>query len=169
MSKFCFRLLIVLTVGVFSAAFMHPYYVSVSEITCDDKKGEVQISIKMFTDNLEEAIGKLYGNKTDLKNAKDNARTNAEWTLERYLKRNFVLKINGEETSLTFEGYECDAEATWCYLNVKTENACKKMELQNTLLYDYLPEQMNLVHFTLNGNKKSEKLKNPDKVLSVEW
>ncbi len=45
----------------------------------------------------------------------------------------------------------------------------KKVEIENTLLYEHLKDQMNIVHIEVNNSKKSLKVSNPEKKLKFDF
>lgn len=119
----------------------------------------------MFTDNLEDALEKAYKKKVDILNPKD--RKEAEKMLLDYITKRLKICTNGQSYPLEIIGYEKEEDAIWTYLEIKKDLAPKTIEIENTLLYELLPKQINMVHVMVNGaNRKSSKVDNPDKKIS---
>jgi hypothetical protein len=141
-----------------SSKSVHPFYISVTEIRSDAKQQTLNVSCRMFTDDLQEALFKLYGYKADLE--KQNVQHNA-W-LQKYIAERLQIKMAGSPVVFRLVGYENEEEATWCYLEASSFPGDGPAEVHDRLLYDFLPEQTNLVHFYRNGQRSSFKLVNPE-------
>lgn len=144
---------------------MHPYYVSVSEIRIDTLSKNVNVSVKLFTDDLQDAVYRINKVPVDFNKQSDNQKI----MLENYFKERFKITIGAKVIPLSFIGYEVEEEATWCYLEFKPLNSFGKVIIVNSLLYDFLPNQTNLIHCYYNQNRKSYKLDNPDKLVIFEF
>ena len=57
----------------------------------------------------------------------------------------------------------------WVYLESKKVNQPKTIKINTTLLYDFLPQQTNIVHAEINGIKKSSKVLNPDSKIEFNF
>jgi hypothetical protein len=147
-----------------SLAVVHRYYFSLSELKVDTKKKSLELSCKLFTDDIEDALLKLNHNKVDLATSEKNSAVQIQ--VEHYLHERFKIVINGIPIETHLIGFEAENEVTWFYLegtvNTKTP-APVNIKISNSLLYDFIPEQTNLLHFTWNDQERTEKLTNPDK------
>ena len=145
-------LVLILPLLAFSA---HKFYVSVTNIQYSEKEDALQITTRIFIDDFENVIEERYGLKAHL--ATDEESEAAEAYIEKYLKAKFVLQINGENRSYSYLGKQYDNDVMVCYLevlNVDFPNL-KSIEIQNEVLTDLFEEQQNIVHFKINGKKKS--------------
>jgi hypothetical protein len=80
------------------------------------------------------------------------------------------IKLDGKPVSLEFVGYEKEQDAVWSYLQVPgTSKAPKTIEIHNTLLYDAYDKQINLMHLSVGGTRKSTRLNYPDKEAKVAF
>lgn len=145
----------------------HPYYVSVTEIKYNQQQKAIQISCRTFTDNIEDALRKLYKKQVDVLHPKD--KKEAENLLIDYITKHLKIKINGKAQTLSFVGYEKEEEAIWTYIEIKNVELPKVVVIENTLLYDYLPQQINMVHVEVNDNKQSSKVTNPESELTFTF
>ena len=139
---------------------IHPYYVSVTELKHNKASQSIEISCKMFTDNVEDALKKLYNKHLDLLHPKNKQEADSLITV--YVTRHLSIKIDGKILQASFLGYEKEEEAIWCYFEIKNVKQAKKINIENSLLYEYLPSQMNMMHVTVNEKRQSIKLNNPD-------
>jgi hypothetical protein len=150
-------LLILLNVLMLSS-FVHPFYISVSEVEYSSKTKELGISFKTFPDDLEETLRIHTGKKYDLYKA-DKQTLNP--ILESYFKKHLSILINDKAKTYSFLGYEIDKEAIWLYFNMTKLTGVKTIEVQSNIMYEYRPEQTNIIHINLDGKKESFKLMSP--------
>jgi len=141
-----------------SSKNVHPYYVSVTEIRSDFRQQSLNISCRMFTDDLQDALYKKYQYRTEL-SKKDGL---ADAYLQRYIAERLQITVAGKPVTFQLIGYEIEEEATWCYLEATSFPGTGPVQVHNKLLYDYLPEQTHLVHFYRDGERSSYKLVNPE-------
>lgn len=145
-----------------SETVLHPLYISVTEISYNASDKTLEISCKMFTDDFENALGAIHHTKIDLTHPKDKDIANEQ--VFNYLKNNLRIALDGKPVNLEFLGFEKEKDATWSYLQASNiTKAPSVVEIQNSILYDAFNEQMNLIHITVNGKRKSTRLDNPEK------
>jgi len=145
----------------------HPFYLSVTDMKYNAKEKSLQTSVKLFTNDLEEALKKIYKQPVDLINVKDKEAINK--LLDDYIKKHLSVKVGGKPQKLNFVGFEHEEEAIWIYLEYQNCPLPKKIEIENTLLYDFIKTQINIVNIEVNGLKKSSKVTNPEKSLIFEF
>jgi hypothetical protein len=139
----------------------HPLYVSVTEINHNATEKSLEISIKTFPDDLEQILEKNNKVQLDILSAKDKARF--DQYIPAYISKNLSLTVDGKQLSLSYVGFEVEKEAAFCYFEVKNVSSIKKLDVQNSILYDFNDTEMNIVHAIVNGNRKSSKVNYPQK------
>jgi len=157
-----------LCVGIFSLPFTspainpvkHPLFITVTEISHNPKDKTLEMSCKVFTNDFETALEKFYNAKVDLADAKDKA--NADKFITGYIQKKIQIKADGKPVTLSFVGSEKETDATWCYFQVVNIPTIKKIEINNTMLYESFDNEINIMHVSVNGERKSSKLNNPD-------
>ena len=92
-----------------------------------------------------------------------------EKLISTYLKKHLVVKLDGKPVVLEFIGFERENEAVWSYLQVSNTVAPKKIDVTNDLLYDSFDQQINLMHVSVAGNRKSAKLNHPEATASFQF
>jgi len=145
----------------------HPFFMCVTDIKHNIKQQSLNISIKLFTNDIENALKKTTGKPIDLLNPKN--KPEMEMELFNYIKNRFVLNNNQKPITLNFIGYEREEDVIWVYLEGKKVNQPKTLKINTTLLYDYLPQQTNIVHAEINGIKKSSKVANPECIIEFNF
>jgi hypothetical protein len=145
----------------------HPLYVSVTEINHNAADKNLEISCKIFTDDFEKTLTNIYHTKVDL-TAPAN-KSEADKLVMEYIKSHLLLKLDNKAVTLSFVGFEKENDAVWSYFEVQNTLAPKKIDVVNTILYETYEKQMNLMHVTVGGNRKSYRLNNPDKQASFQF
>ncbi len=145
--------------------FTHPLYVSVVDIQHNKNEKLVEVSVRIFTDDLEKTLRKT-NSKVDL-TAGDRA-TNDK-LITNYLTNTLHLKVNGQDGVMQYLGYEQQQESTWCYFEIHNIAAVKQIDVSCKILYDFQPGQMNIIHTKVNGVEKSYKLDNPKSTTSFDF
>ena len=145
----------------------HPFYLSVVDIKHDAKQQSLNISVKMFTNDIEDALKKTTSKHIDLLNPKNKAEMETE--LMNYIKKRLSFSVNAKAVNLDFIGYEREEDAIWAYFEVKKIIHPKTIKVDTKLLFDFLPQQTNIVHIEINGIKKSSKVVNPDSKIEFKF
>ncbi len=160
-------LLTIVSLSTALIAFAHPFYVSITSIDYNAKNKRIEISCRLFYDDLEVALKNQTGKKIDVINPKNKAV--ADSAISRYIQHNLKLAINNQNKNLKFVGYEIEEDVAWCYLEVQNINDVNKIEIVNQLLYRDFKSQSNIMHLKVNNMKKSTKLDNPKRTASFSF
>ena len=145
----------------------HPYYISLVDVKYNAKQMSVQISTRMFINDLEDALRKTSKTTIDILNPKN--KSEADSVLFTYIKQRLSFTVNSKKQKLSFIGYESEEESIWAYLEIKKVPTPKKMSIDTKLLYDFLPNETNIVHAEINGIKKSSKVTNPNSKVELNF
>jgi hypothetical protein len=140
---------------VLSSAFtFHKFYVGVFQVNYAPEKKMLQITSRIFIDDLNNAMEKKYHKKTFVGTSKE---TQADVDLlKKYLSENFSIKVNGQSKEITFLSKEVEADDVLvCYSRIKNIDKFKTLEILNSVLLDWNSEQQNITHITAFNTKKS--------------
>ncbi len=137
---------------VFSA-YIHPYYVSIFEVSHNRDTKTIQVAIKVFTTDLEQAIQAKSQKEYFL--GKPNEHSEADSLITEYINYNFNLKTDGKSLTLNFVGKETELEAIWCYFESQTIEAPHKLEVTSTVFLELFDLQNNIIHTQVGGKKLS--------------
>ncbi|MBU2995009.1 hypothetical protein KO500_01120 [Cellulophaga baltica] len=147
--------IILVLLPLFAFTTAHKFYVSVTNIAYSSKDNALQITSRVFIDDLEQTIKERYD--INLHMATDKELQNTTNYIEKYINTKFSIAINGNEVPVKFIGKEYDNDIVVCYIevpNVKLSEV-KNIEISNEMLFDMYDDQKNVVHFKLNDHKKS--------------
>jgi hypothetical protein len=145
----------------------HPIHVSTTNISFNKQDHKLEVICTIFTDDFEAALVKQYGKKTDLTKAELHAAM--DMLVRNYLAAHLQIKVNPAVLPLNYIGFEINKEATDVYLESGVINEVKKISVEVSLLHNLFDDQINIVHITVNGVRKSEKLDYPDTKVSQNF
>ena len=131
----------------------HPFYISVCQVDHNPDTGALEMSFRIFTDDLELALETMGTDRLRLGTERESEK--ADLYIGRYLARHVEIEINGRRVSASFLGKEVDSDAIWCYVEAEDIPVLETMTMTNTLLLETYEDQVNLVHVNANGQKKS--------------
>lgn len=149
------------------AVIAHPIYVSVTEIEHNAADKTLEISCKIFTDDLEKTLREVSKVHIDLINPTDKKMM--EKMLSDYVSKHLLINANGKNQQLKFKGYEQIEEAIYSYYEVDNIPVLKNITVTDNILFEYKSEQMSLLHVIVNGERKSTRLINPVDKVSFEF
>ncbi|MBL7885034.1 MAG: hypothetical protein JNL69_13255 [Bacteroidia bacterium] len=155
---FCVVLFLPNSLFVSPNVYSHPFYVSVTEFRMDVANKKMSLSCRLFTDDFQNALFKLYAKKVDF-TKKDVA---LETLIANYINSHLSVFVGAKQVEFTYVGNENEEEATWCYFEAKLNTTDKKIRIKNSLLYDFIDSQTNFIHCYYNDNRQSYKLVNPE-------
>jgi hypothetical protein len=145
----------------------HPFYISVTEINQNVKEQSLEISCKMFAEDLELQIEKNYKTTLDISAEKDKA--TFDKYIHDYVSRHLAITVDGKPASLSYVGFEKEKESVYCYFEADHIATAHKVNITNSILHDFNQEQINIIHVTVNGHRQSTKLNFPDTQASFSF
>jgi len=152
MVRFAFRLVLFLVLPVLLSAALHEYYVSVTRANYNPASARLEISMKLFTDDLERTITENTGEVLKLSDVDDADA--AEEFFDAYLRSQLTFTQDGNLKELTFIGFEPGPDETWLYAEIEMP-ARGTFLVKNTMLFDVFSEQINIMHIKANMSEQS--------------
>ena len=134
-------------------SLFHPFYISLTEIKYNAKESSLEISQKIFWDDLEVQLAELHGGKIDFLKPKDKA--DLDRKLKQYILQNNEILVNGKKAELGYLGYEIEEDAAWFYLEAKEVAKPQKVEIRNSILHKHFESQQNIINFYLDKKPRS--------------
>ncbi|MEE2710011.1 MAG: DUF6702 family protein [Gemmatimonadota bacterium] len=145
----------------------HPLYISICEIEHNTDTAALELTFKIFTDDLETALEEQGVGKLRL--GTDREMENADEYIRRYIEKNVVIQVDDRSVELGYVGKEVEMDVAWCYVEVQGVLSIKSMTVSNTLLFELFEEQTNIVHINANKKKKSLMLNIANREGTVEY
>lgn len=155
---------------VFISLFLadHPFHISVCDIEHDAESKALQISQRIFMDDLElglETFHKL--ESVDAYKPKDTKHLDS--LISAYLEAKLFIRINGKDVAFTYLGSELEGDARWAYLEVPDVPSVTEAEISNLILTETFDDQQNIIHLKVNGKLKSHRLSKDEKVVTFKF
>jgi hypothetical protein len=143
----------------------HKFYVSIYQINFNQNKKRVEITSRIFVDDLNDIFKKKFSKKTFLG---EKLETDDDVILlKKYISDNLIITINGKPSKITFVSKELENNILICYFNINEISKIKTIEIQNTTLFDLNSDQQNIIQTTINDKKQTVLLtsNNPKEML----
>lgn len=132
---------------------LHAFHTSLTEIQYNAKDKSLEITIRLFTDDLENALTKLNNGQKIMVGGKND---NSDAVLNKYIQQHFaILTPQKQKKTLNYLGKELEGDATWVYVEVPESQVVKGHILYNDIMQELFDDQTNLVNFFYAGSKKT--------------
>jgi hypothetical protein len=136
-----------------SAFEIHKFYMAIFQVNYAPEKKMIQITSRIFIDDLNLALEKKYGKKTNLGLEKETVEDLN--LLKKYFNENLIIKVNGQSKPVVFMSKDVEGDVLISYCRVTEVAKLQTAEINNTLLTHWNSEQQNILHFNAFGEKKS--------------
>jgi hypothetical protein len=134
------RLAAIPLIGLILAA-RHPMHTSLAEVR--ERAGRVEVSIRVFPDDLESAMPGAAG-------------ANADSVLAAYVRRAFVVTgRDGQAVPLRWDGTERVGDVLQLRLEGRAAAGLAGAAVSHGLLLERFPDQVNVVRATYDGNTRT--------------
>ncbi len=148
---------------------LHPFHVSVTDIKYKQEKKAIQISSRIFLDDLELALQEYSGNnKLDIMEPNNWEFINDN--LKQYLLSKIELRDEkNRKYELNYIGAEIEEDVMWCYMEVEKVRKIESVTVKNSILFEVWSDQENLVHFRAFETVKSARLYKGNESQLFDW
>lgn len=138
-----------------SFTLIHKHYISLTDIVYSEKEAALQITSRIFIDDLEDALEARYTLQAKL--ATPQEEKTASTYIEKYIRAKFAVALNGTPVAYTFLGKRYDNDRIICYMEIPDvqTSVVKTISVQNDILTDLFETQQNIVHLQWKTQKKS--------------
>ncbi|RMG17929.1 MAG: hypothetical protein D6730_23485 [Bacteroidetes bacterium] len=133
--------------------FSHPLYLSICQIYFNPQHKSLEISAKLFTEDLvlaleNEGVGPLYLGE-------EREADSADVYIGAYLQKQLQIKVNGRPVNFRYLGKEVELDVSWCYLEAEGVEEVKEIEITNRFFMELFEPQKNIVHVRVGKEEKS--------------
>ncbi len=153
--KYLKKVLVVLLLPLLAFAVAHKFYLSVTTVDYSEKDRALQISSRVFIDDMDKLLLERYGLKANLATKDESSQAND--FIEKYFRSKLAISVNGKEVAYDYLGKKYDNDLMICFLEIPGVelDTLNSVAVQNEVLMDYFEEQKNVVHIRVKGEKKS--------------
>lgn len=146
---------------------LHAFHTSLTEIQYNVKDKSLEITIRLFTDDLENALTKLNNGQKIMVGGKND---NSDAVLSKYIRQHFaILTPQKQKKTLNYLGKELEGDATWVYVEVPESQVVKGHILYNDIMQELFDDQTNLVNLFYGGSKKTFLFNSKVKSTAIEF
>jgi len=146
-------IVLLLLAVIVTAMAPHKFYVAVFQVKHVPEKKVLQITSRIFIDDLDAALSKKYNKNFYLSTSREIPESNDY--IGRYLSEKLTVTINSASIPVKFLGRETEDDVLICYYTVPADGKIRSVEIKNTTLFESFPDQQNIIHLTINNTKKS--------------
>jgi len=162
--RLTFLILFIIGFQVFGS---HPFYVSICEVDYKSETKSLEISLRIFTDDLESTLQDWGTEKPFL--GESNEIAQADSLLKKYILQVLNIEIDNKKQILNYLGKEVEQELTWIYLEAQNIPDFEQITISNRLLLQSFPNQTNLIHVNHRHKIKSLLLSKKNPSDQLEW
>lgn len=145
---------------IFFAPFLftgsaHKFYVSITQVDINTVTHKLEISARIFTDDLEATLLAETGRKLRLGSVRENPQ--ADSILFAYVLSSLDLGQPGNQLELAWVGKEAEADVIWLYLeSIVPAKPEESFEIRNSYLYERFTDQKNIVNLRFGKETVSQ-------------
>jgi hypothetical protein len=129
----------------------HPFYVSIATLHYNQESRALEITLKVFTDDLEASIKNL--TKKTLNLGFDNQLKDSKSILETYCTETINISNSNKTQIMNFLGFENEDDVTYLYFEVGDISA--PLDVSCTFLTETFDEQVTIFNLECGEEKKT--------------
>ena len=131
---------------------LHAYHSSITELRYNAAKKQLELSVKVFTDDFEKALSQ--GQPVHISLSQSGPRPLQLATA--YLQRTLLVSTaGGKPLPLQVLGMQAENDGYWFYCKVPLPGPLPSVQLRQTVLLDAFSDQMNIVNIEAGSKKQS--------------
>lgn len=158
-------LLLFFSLLFFSSFRNHDFHSSLAEIHYNSASKSLEISLRVFSDDLESALTKA-NNRT----IRIDESTAAEPLIAQYLNKHFsLLDARSARKPIIWVGKELTVDVTWLYFEIPLTENLNGLKLHNSVLFELFSDQVNIVNISYQGQKRTYLFKPDQATQTVQW
>lgn len=150
--KFLF-LVLAFVAASFVPALAHDFHTSITDIKYNPRTQSLEVSLRVFTDDLENAVSKF----TKTKVVYNSNSAEQQQQLYAYLQSKLTFELTkGKPLKYKLLGSEAETDAVWMYVEVPVKSSSlAQLYVKNAVLTEVFSDQMNIVNLNYKGKTES--------------
>jgi hypothetical protein len=138
----------------------HEYHASITDVKYNPKTQNLEVALRVFTDDLENALS--VRNKSKV--VYDNQSNKVKQYLIEYLNTTVSFELEkGKPLEQSFVGSEEETDVVWLYFEVPVKRASlSQLYVKNAVFTELFNDQMNVVNINYKGKTNSVLLQKHD-------
>ncbi|MEI9919404.1 MAG: DUF6702 family protein [Bacteroidota bacterium] len=148
--------------------WFHPIHLSITEIEHNEKSKALQVTMRIFIDDLELSIRKKI-NDQELDLLEPGGGKTTDNLVKEYLAETVKMKVDKKAVKLNYIGHEIEGPAIICYVEIENIKKFSTIEVTNRVILETHDDQSNLVNVNYKEKVKSIRLTNDSPTASVTF
>jgi len=130
---------------------MHPFHLSLTEINYNPESQKLEISQKIFWDDLEIALSGFHDKSIDFLNPDNKELLSKQ--VNSYLLAHNSIWVEGKLIALSVLGFEVEEDAAWFYLESAQTQRPNSIKISSSILVEDFADQKNVVQYYFEAHK----------------
>ena len=149
-----FKTILLFTSLLFGFNTFHDFHLSNTQLKYKASKNVLQLSVKIFIDDLESALAER--SVTDLYIGTEKESDDSGDYIADYLEDVIVISTAGDTLPAQFIGKEIseDLSSVWCYIQYNEVMSCSDLSVTNSILTEIFDDQKNIFTFSTDEGRK---------------
>ncbi len=150
-----------------SPAAAHPFHTTVAEAKVDRKSGRLQVALRLFPGDLEQALSLRTSRTIDLEATKG-----VDELIVRYLEEVFLVRPappKDKVGEVFWVGKEVSVQTAWLYFEVALPASLGRLEISNRIFFEVQKRQINTLSIKGDELKASMQftLESPSQIIDI--
>jgi len=150
-----------------SSSNLHDYYVSSTEVVFTEDKQQLQVTTRVFIEDLEAYFNSQTEDKIQLQPDLEPAKIDS--LVHIFFKNNFNLFFNKKEVAINYIGRQYKEDQILIFAEAAEVSPPSSFEIHNTILIPFRMGQQNIVHLKTTNTKKSFLMDASKTILGQLW
>jgi len=145
----------------------HEYYVSSTDVVYLANNKQLQITTRIFIDDIEAYFNSRSNSKIQLQ--PDLNKDEIDSLIQFFFNKNFTLIFDNKELKINYLGRKYKEDQLLIFAEVLAIEKPYKFKINNTILIPFRKGQQNIVHFKAENFKKSFLMDASKSILTHLW
>ena len=148
-------------------SFTHEYYVSITEVVYVSEKQQLQLTTRVFTDDMEAYFNSQTNENIQL--SPDHNPILIDALVERFFQNNFKVFFDNNKLEISYLGRQYQEDQMLIFAEVTELSPPTSYKIQNTILIPFRTKQQNIVRVKNNITQKSFLMNASKTILNQLW
>ncbi|HEY5691785.1 MAG TPA: DUF6702 family protein [Cyclobacteriaceae bacterium] len=153
--------------GIFVHKHDHAFYLSVAEVVHEKNKTVAQIKIKVFTNDIEDALFNESNQRMKLSELTTFELYKND--IQAYFADHFEVSINSKKQTIILSHAELTGDAVWFYFNMSCTDSWNEVSVKADYLMELFPTQSNVISIEHESKKQFIRLTTSKKYDTVKF
>lgn len=149
-----------------TGAAWHAYHSTLTELRYNAAKKQLELSVKVFTDDFEKALSQGQAAPVSLSDAGPRPLALATAYVQRTLQ---IRTPAGAPLQVQVLGLQPENDGYWLYCKVPLPGPITGLQLRQAMLLDVFGDEMNIVNIEANGKKQSALFRAGHEQETINW